>query len=213
MRAAGSDVSRDLRELLDRHEDLVRAGELELEVVPGHLGDRLGLEAREAREAVILVDDDVPRAQVGEGPQGAASPLVGALAARALRALAPEEPVLGDDRDADAGRDEPVAQRGGREDELGLDEAVAARLALADPARLEPREVVGGAFALPAARPRDDGAVPPRTSFSSSGSASLSERAATSAACARNWIGWSAEIDESWMCARSSAAAIASGAT
>ena len=69
-------------------------GELELEVVAGDAGDGLGVEAGEARDAVVLVDDDVARAQVGERAQRAAParrPL------RALGAAAADQPVLGDD--------------------------------------------------------------------------------------------------------------------
>ena len=71
--AAGADVARDLRELLARDEDAVVALVLEVEVVARDAGDRLGLEAGEAREAVVLVDDDVARAQVGERAQRAAA--------------------------------------------------------------------------------------------------------------------------------------------
>ena len=67
--AAGADVARDLRELVDRHEDAVGALELEVEVVARDAGDGLRVEAGEAREAVVLVDDDVAGAQVGERAQ------------------------------------------------------------------------------------------------------------------------------------------------
>ena len=78
--AARADVARDLRELVDGHEDPVRALELELEVVAGDARDRLGVEAGEARDAVVLVDDEVAGAQVGERAQRA--PAAGARAAR-----------------------------------------------------------------------------------------------------------------------------------
>ena len=112
MAAPGADVARDLRELVDGHEDPVGAGELELEVVAGDAADGLGVEAREAREAVVLVDDDVARAQVGERAQRAAAPPARVLAAGALRAAAAEEPVLGEDGEAEPGGDEAVAQGG-----------------------------------------------------------------------------------------------------
>ena len=142
--AAGADVARDLRELVDRHEDLVRALELEVEVVARDVGDRLGVEAGEAREAVVLVDDDVARAQVGEGAQQPA-----AAARRALDAAAAvDQPVLGDRGELQRRRDEAVAQVG-----LGEDE----RLGAADvPARAQAIEVVGGALAAAALRPRDE---------------------------------------------------------
>ena len=66
MGAVGADVARDLRELVDGHEDLVRALELEVEVVARDAADGLRVEAGEAGDAVVLVNDDVPGAQVGE---------------------------------------------------------------------------------------------------------------------------------------------------
>ena len=93
--AAGADVARDLRELVGGHEDAVVALVLEVEVVARHAGHGLGVEAREARDAVVLVDDDVAGAQVGEGAQ---RPRRGASGA--LGAAAAQQPVLGDDRQA-----------------------------------------------------------------------------------------------------------------
>ena len=90
MRAVGADVARDLRELVDRQEDLVVALVLEVEVVARDAGDGLGVEAGEARDAVVLVDDDVAGAQVGEAPQQSATSSRGAR-----RRLAPvDEAVL-----------------------------------------------------------------------------------------------------------------------
>src|SRR3954470_8829985 len=149
--AAGADVAADLRELVDRHEDAVGAGELQLEVVAGDAADRLRLEARELGDAVVLVDDDVAGPQVGEASEGAAAAAAGALA---LRALAAEQAVLGDDREAQAGGDEAVPQVRLGEAELRLGGAVAV-----DPARSQPREVVGGALAVAPSRPSHDGLV------------------------------------------------------
>jgi hypothetical protein len=112
MAAARADVAADLRQLVDRHEHLVRAGELELEVVARDAADGLGVEAGEAREAVVLVDDDVARAQVGERAQGAAPPASEVHAAGPLGALAAEQAMLGQDGELEARRDEPVAQVG-----------------------------------------------------------------------------------------------------
>ena len=86
--AVGAQVAADLRQLVDRHEDLVVALELEVQVVAGDAGDGLGVEAGEARDAVVLVDDVVAGAQVGEasaagrGPcaSGACSPSCGGSA-------------------------------------------------------------------------------------------------------------------------------------
>ncbi len=70
--AAGADVAGDLRELVGGREDLVVAAVLELEVVAGDAGDGLGLEAGEAGDAVVGVDDVVADPQVGEARQPAA---------------------------------------------------------------------------------------------------------------------------------------------
>src|SRR3954470_7636026 len=146
--AARADVAADLRELVDRHEDAVGTRELELEVVAGDAADGLRVEPGELRQAVVLVDDDVVGAQVGEGAQRA-PPAAGGL--RALGPPAAEEPVLGDDREAQAGRDEAVAEVRLGEAELRLRGPGAV-----DPGRAHPREVVGGALAVSPPRPRDD---------------------------------------------------------
>ena len=116
VRAARADVAADLRELVDRHEDLVRAGELEVEVVAGDAGDGLRVEAGEAGEAVVLVDDDVAGPQVGERPQRAAALAAGVHAAGALGAAAAQQAVVGQDGELEARGDEAVAER--RLDEL-----------------------------------------------------------------------------------------------
>ncbi|CAB4926681.1 unannotated protein [freshwater metagenome] len=104
---------------------------------------------------MVLVDDDVARAQVGER-------LERALAARAPPrlvvglGLAPaHEPVVRQDRELHARGDEPVPQV--RDDEA---RAGPVEVAVADPLRPDPREVVGGAVAVALPPPRDDGAVP-----------------------------------------------------
>ena len=65
--AAGADVAADLGELVGGREDAVLAAVLEVEVVAGDAGDGLRLEAGEAGDAVVLVDDVVADPQVGEG--------------------------------------------------------------------------------------------------------------------------------------------------
>ena len=144
MLAAGADVARDLRELVDRHEDPVRALELEVEVVARDPGDGLRVEAGEAREAVVLVDDDVAGAQVGERAQQPAPAPRRALDAPA----AVDQPVLGDRRELQRRGDEAVAQVG-----LGEDEPAGVGGVPAGPQALQ---VVGGALALAALRPGDD---------------------------------------------------------
>ena len=69
----GAHVARDLVQLVARHEHAVAVLELELEVVAGDPADRLGLEAHELRDAVVLVDDRAAGAQLGErGDHGTA---------------------------------------------------------------------------------------------------------------------------------------------
>ena len=70
---AAADVAGDLRQLLRRDEHPVAVAVLELEVVAGDLGDRAGVEAGEAGDAVVLVDDVVAGGEVaerGEAPAG-----------------------------------------------------------------------------------------------------------------------------------------------
>ena len=98
VRAAGADVAADLGELVDRHEHAVRARVLEVQVVARDVGDGLGVEAGEPRDPVVLVDDDVAGAQVGEAAQHAAPAL---RPARSGRAAAAEQPVLGDHREVE----------------------------------------------------------------------------------------------------------------
>ena len=141
--AAGADVARDLRELVDRHEDAVRALELEVEVVARDAGDALRVEAGEAREPVVLVDDDVAGAQVGERAQQPAAAPRRPLGAPA----AVDQPVLGDRGELQRRADEAVAEVGLREHEPAV---------LRLPARPQPLQVVGGALALAALRPRDE---------------------------------------------------------
>ena len=70
----GADVARDLADLLVRDEDAVLAAEAEQEVVARDAGDLLRLEAEQLRDPVVLVDDVVARAQVGEARERAARP-------------------------------------------------------------------------------------------------------------------------------------------
>ena len=103
MGAAGADVAADLGQLVDGHEHAVRAGVLEVQVVARDVGDRLGVEPGEARDPVVLVDDDVAGAQVREAPQ---TPRAGARVRSLWRPSAAEQPVLGDHREVELGRDE-----------------------------------------------------------------------------------------------------------
>ncbi len=71
--AARADVARDLRQLVGGDEHAVIALVFEIQVVARDVRDRARLKAREARHAVVLVDDDVARAQLGERAQRAAA--------------------------------------------------------------------------------------------------------------------------------------------
>ena len=62
--ALGPDVAADPRELVGGREDAVAAAVLQLEVVAGDPGERLGVEAGEAGDAVVLVDDVVADPQL-----------------------------------------------------------------------------------------------------------------------------------------------------
>ena len=69
VRAAGADVAGDLGELVGGDEDAVVALVFEVQVVARDVRHGARLEAGEARDAVVLVDDDVARAQLGERAQ------------------------------------------------------------------------------------------------------------------------------------------------
>ena len=102
--AAGADVAAELRELLGGDEDPVLALVLELEVVAGDSGEGPRLEAGEAGDAVVLVDDVVADAQLARrlsmparrGRRGGAA---------AVQELAPRE-----DRELQLGRDEALGE-------------------------------------------------------------------------------------------------------
>ncbi len=119
---------------------------LEVQVVAGHARHRLGVEAGEARDPVVLMDDDVAGPQVAEAPEEAA-PLARGPGAR-LAAV--DQPVLGEGGELEARGDEAVA-------EVGLGEDQPGRAAVE--ARLQARQVVGGPLGGATLRPGDDGGV------------------------------------------------------
>src|SRR5204863_5044416 len=86
--------------------DAVRASVLELQVVAGDARDGLRLEAGEARDAVVLVDDVIPDPQVREGGEAPAR-----RGGRGRSAPVHETPER-DDGQLQVGRDEPVGQPG-----------------------------------------------------------------------------------------------------
>ena len=149
----GPDVAADLVELVARHEDAVAAAVLELEVVARHTAHGLGVEPGEARDPVVLVYDRVARTEVGERGDRA-RPGAGP-AAPPLGAPAPQQPVLGQDCELEARREEPLAQAGRGEREARV---LGGGLAVEEGSR-DAGEVVRRALRLAAPRPRDDCAV------------------------------------------------------
>ena len=110
------------------------------------------------------------------------------------RLAAVDEAVLGEGGELEGGRDEPVAQVG-----LGEDQAGGAAVQVGPQAR----EVVGGALGRASLRPGDDGRVAGAGELLELGLGLLERAAAKSAAWARISVGWSAEIEESRIAARS----------
>src|SRR5204862_7650134 len=63
----GADVAGELAELLVRDVEPILALERDEQVVAGDRGDLLRLEAEQLADAVVLVDDEVADAELGEG--------------------------------------------------------------------------------------------------------------------------------------------------
>ena len=147
----GADVARHLAELLVRDVQAVVAAEREQEVVARDAGDFLRLEAEELADAVILVDDVVAGAQVGERLQRAAAE------AALLRHATTEDLMVGQEDEPEVAPDEAAARGRDREQHLGL---VGQRLARLEQARLDAPEEVLRAQRLAAMRERDDDALP-----------------------------------------------------
>ncbi len=146
-RSVGADVARDLAELLVRHVEPVLAAEGEQEVVARDAGDGVRLEAEQPADAVILVDDVVPRAEVGEGLQRAP-------AETTLTRHAPTEHlVVGQQDEAEVAPDEAAPRGRDGEEELGLLGQLVPRL---EHSRLDPAEEVLRPQRLPAMREGDD---------------------------------------------------------
>ena len=125
----GADVLRDLAQLLVRDVEPVLAAEGEKEVVARDPGDLLRLEAEQFPDAVVLVDDEVAGAEVGEGRERAAEPPVGAR-----RSLA-EDLRVGQEDEAELAPDEAAPRGRDGEEELRLAGQVLARLDSARVAR------------------------------------------------------------------------------
>src|ERR687888_983705 len=107
----GADVAADLADLFVRDVDTVVAAEREQQVVAGDPRDLLRLEAAQLGDAVVLVDDVVAGAQIGEALQRTAGRRGGAR-----RALA-EDLRVGEQREPEVAPDEATARGRNREDE------------------------------------------------------------------------------------------------
>ena len=114
--AAGADVAAQLRELVGGDVDPVLALVFEVEVVAGDAADLAGLEAGEAGDAVVLVDDVVADPQVAEGEAAAG----GARGALLGPPAAVDEAAEGIDGELQLGADEALAQARLGEGEPGL---------------------------------------------------------------------------------------------
>ena len=146
----GADVARDLSDLLVRDVQPVLAAEAEEQVVARDAGDLLRLETEQLPDPVVLVDDVVAGAEVGEGLKRAAEPGAGArrTLAEDLRVREQDEP--------EVAPDEPPPGRRDREEEARL---VRELPALLEPLDLEATEQGRGAEAVAAVREGDDDAL------------------------------------------------------
>ena len=146
-RAVGADVARDLAELLVRDVEPVVTTEPEKEVIAGDAGHLLRLEPDELPDPVVLVDDVVPGAQVGEGLERAAAgpPLARRPFAEHLRVGKQDEPEVAPDEAAPRRRD--------REEKRGL---LRQRLALLENSCVGAPEEVLLPQRLAEVRKRDD---------------------------------------------------------
>ncbi len=138
----GADVARDLAELLVRDVEPVLAAEGEQEIVARHARDGLRLEPEELADAVVLVDDVVAGAEVGEGLQRPA-----AEAALARRAAA-EDLVVGQEDEAEVAPDEAAPR--------GRDRRTGAPAPRAGPRRARARAPRRGGGGSACAAPRRD---------------------------------------------------------
>ena len=110
----GADVLRDLAELLVRDVEAVLAAEGDEEVVARDAGHLARLETEQLADAVILVDDVVTRAEVGERCERAAEAPVGA------RRPLPEDLRVGQQDEPELAPDEAPPRRRDGEQELRL---------------------------------------------------------------------------------------------
>ncbi len=146
----GAHVAADLVQLVARHEHAIAVAKLELQVVAGGAADRLGLEAREERHAVVLVHHGRAGTQVGERGEGASARALGLGAAAAA-----QQAVLGHDRQLQRRRQKALSQPGVGEQDRGLGGGGLA----VEEGGLHAGQVQLGALRLAAAGPGDDRAI------------------------------------------------------
>ena len=171
MGAAGADVAADLGELVDGHEDAVVPRVLEVQVVARDRRDRLGVEAGEAGDAVVLVDDDVAGAQVGEDAQ-APRRRSGRRSARRRRR---NSRCSGMTARCSAAAMKPSRSRASAKRSAAVGGLGPARCRRASGPGAAPRLYAARSPSPRRARTRRWSRYPERTSFSSSGSASFSD--------------------------------------
>ena len=147
----GADVARDAAELLVRDVEAVVAAEREQQVVARDACDLLRLEAEQLADAVILVDDVVAGAQVGERLQRAAAE------APLPRHAAAEDLVVGQEDEAELAPDEAAPRGRDREEEARLARELVAGL---EQLRLDAAQHLLRAQRLAAMRERDDDTLP-----------------------------------------------------
>src|SRR5439155_2834540 len=149
--AVRADIAGDLADLLVRDVEAVLAPECEQQVVAGDAGYLLRLEGLQATDAVILVDDVVAGAEVGEALEGSPEAGIGS------RWPLAEDLRVGEQDESQLAPDETAPRRGDREHELGL---AGQRLAGLEQPRFDSPEQVLRSQRLAPVREGDDDSLP-----------------------------------------------------
>ena len=178
----GADVLRDLAELLVRDVEPVVAAEGEEEVVARDAGDLLRLEAEQLADPVVLVDDEVAGAQVGERGERAAEPR-SARGGRLRKTCVSGRSTSPSSRQTKPRRAGATAKSSSGSSGSSSPAARIARLDSLAAGCCVPQR-------LPACGKATTTRLPPRTKPFSSFSASASPRAAIAGRCASNENGW-----------------------
>ncbi len=146
--AVGAEVPADPGELIRWREDPVAIAVLELQVVAGHPGEGLGVEAREARDAVVLVDDVVADAQLHGRRE------LGSCRHRGRRPPAVNQRPLRDDGELQFGSEKALPNAS-----LGEGDARPLRHLVAQEGRVDAVQVVSGPLRLAPALEADHRSV------------------------------------------------------